>query len=269
MVLTWPDTIRHCTIRGDLAWPRPRAKRGKTQTKGRRMSNTDSFIDEVNEEVRRDRFYLLLRRYGWIAALAIVLIVGGAAWSEYRKAQDQAQAEALGDAMLAALSTDDVAARADQLTQIAAPTPNSAAVLRLLTAAEQAEAGETAAAIATLDALAVDGEVPAIYRQVAQFKSLTLQGADTPAADRRQALEAMAQPGNPLRLLAAEQLALVDIEQGEVEAAIARYQAILQDAETTSDLQQRALQVIVALGGEPALTDTMTGGGIPGQTGDN
>ena len=36
------------------------------------MSDTDSFIDEVNEEVRRDRLYHLLRRYGWIAALAIV-----------------------------------------------------------------------------------------------------------------------------------------------------------------------------------------------------
>ena len=233
------------------------------------MSNTDSFIDEVNDEVRRDRFFFLLRRYGWIAALAIVLIVGGAAWSEYRKAQDRAQAEALGDAMLAALSTHDVATRADQLAQIEAPTPNSAAVLRLLTAAEQAEAGEADAAIATLKALAVDGEVPAIYRQLAQFKSLTLQGADTPAADRRQALEAMAQPGNPLRLLATEQMAIVDIEEGAVEAAITRYQSILQDAETTPDLQQRALQVIVALGGEPALDQTVTGAAVPGQTGDN
>lgn len=222
------------------------------------MSDTDSFIDEVNDEVRRDRLYHLLRRYGWIAALVIVLIVGGAAWTEYRKAQDRAEAEALGDAMLAALSTDDVATRADQLALIEAKTPASAAVLRLLTAAEQAEAGDAPAAIATLDALAVDGEVPAIYRQLAQFKSLTLAGADRPVADRRQMLETMAQPGNALRLLASEQLALIDIEQNEPEAAIARYQAILQDAETTTDLQQRALQVIVALGGEPAVLDTAT-----------
>ncbi len=64
------------------------------------MSDTDSFIDEVNEEVRRDRFYGLLRRYGWIAVVAVVAIVGGAAWNEYSKAQERAQAEALGDAML-------------------------------------------------------------------------------------------------------------------------------------------------------------------------
>ena len=45
------------------------------------MSDTDSFIEEVTEEVRRDRLYGLLRRYGWIAALVIILIGGGASWS--------------------------------------------------------------------------------------------------------------------------------------------------------------------------------------------
>ncbi|APE43972.1 hypothetical protein BOO69_11550 [Sulfitobacter alexandrii] len=217
------------------------------------MSDTDSFIDEVNEEVRRDRLYHLLRRYGWIAALAIVLVVAGAAWNEYRKAQARAEAEALGDAMLAALSTDDAAQRAEQLSAVSPQSPDAGAVLRLLTAAEQVEAGETAAAADTLETVATDGEVPQIYRQLANFKALTLPDTDMSVEDRRQAFEAMAQPGNPLRLLASEQLALLDIEQDQPDAAIARYQSILQDAEITSDLQQRALQVIVALGGEPEL----------------
>ena len=52
-----------------------------------------------------------------------------------------------------------------------------------------------------------------------------------------------------------EQLALLDIENNMPQSAIDRYQSILQDAELTSDLQQRALQVIVALGGEPDLGD--------------
>ena len=76
------------------------------------MSDTDSFIDEVNEEVRRDRFYFMLKRYGWIAVLAVILLVGGAAWNEYQKAQARAEAETLGDAMFAALSAEDTAARA-------------------------------------------------------------------------------------------------------------------------------------------------------------
>jgi len=222
------------------------------------MSDTDSFIEEVNEEVRRDRLYLMLRRYGWIAALVILLIVGGAAFSEYRKAQARAEAETLGDAMLAAMSLSDSAARAEALSAIAPGTPASVAVLRLLTASAQIEADDPASATATLDALAVDGDVPAIYREIAQFKALTLQGAAMSIEDRRQALEAMAQHGRALRLLAEEQLALIDIENGDATAAIARYQSVLADAETTSELQQRALQVIVALGGEPELADVVT-----------
>ena len=222
------------------------------------MSDTDSFIEEVNEEVRRDRLYLMLRRYGWIAALVILLIVGGAAFSEYRKAQARAEAETLGDAMLAAMSLADSAERAEALSAIAPGTPASVAVLRLLTASAQIEADDPASATATLDALAVDGDVPAIYREIAQFKALTLQGAAMSIEDRRQALEAMAQPGRALRLLAEEQLALIDIENGDATAAIARYQSVLADAETTSELQQRALQVIVALGGEPELADVVT-----------
>jgi hypothetical protein len=213
------------------------------------LSDTDSFIEEVNDEVRRDRLYGYLRRYGWIAILLVVLIVGGAAWSEYSKAQERAQAEELGDAMLAALAEDDSSERVKALTAIEPGAPTSVAVLGLLTGAEQAEAGDTAAAVETLGALSVDGDIPAIYRQIAQFKSLALQGDATPIEDRRLALDAMAQPGNPLRLLAIEQMALIDIEQGDTDAAIVRYQSIISDAETTSDLQQRARQVIVALGG--------------------
>ena len=56
------------------------------------MSETDSFIEEVTEEVRRDRLFALFRRYGWIVLVLIVLVVGGAAWNEYRKAQDRAAA---------------------------------------------------------------------------------------------------------------------------------------------------------------------------------
>ena len=243
-----------------LAWPLPTGKRGEISPGegegAAAMSDTDSFIDEVNEEVRRDRLYGYLRRYGWIAVLAILLIVGGASFSEYRKAQARAQAEALGDGMLEALSADDSAARVAALSGIEAPSPTSQAVLAMTTAAQQVDAGETAAAIETLNGLAVMGDVPEIYRQVAQFKSLTLQADTTPANERRLAFEAMAQFGNPLRLLASEQLALIDIAEGNTDAAIAGYQAILQDAELTSDLQQRALQVIVALGGEPQLRET-------------
>jgi len=56
-----------------------------------------------------------------------------------------------------------------------------------------------------------------------------------------------------LSLIAQEQLALMDIAEGNTEAAIDRLEGVIADANVTSDLQQRALQVIVALGGTPEL----------------
>lgn len=217
------------------------------------MSNSDGFIEEVTEELRRDQMMAKLKRYGWIAVLLVLLIVGGAAFSEYRKAQIRAQAEGLGDAILAALNNPDADARVAGLQGVEAADPQASAVLALLTASEQLSADDLAGAVDSLNAVAVNGDVPLIYRQIAQFKALTLQADTMPAAERQQGFEALGSAGGNLSLLAQEQLALIAIQQGDIEGAIATYQAVLSDAGVTPALQQRALQVIVALGGEPDL----------------
>ncbi|WP_171210763.1 hypothetical protein [Ruegeria sp. HKCCA5426] len=215
------------------------------------MSDVDSFIDEVTEEVRRDRLFLLLRRWGWVGVLAVVLIVGGAAFNEIRKARATSQAEELGDAILSALAQNDSAERAGSLESVAAASPGGDAVVDMLLSASQSEAGSVEEAVNSLNAIAVQGDLPEIYRAIATFKALLLKSDTLPVADRRQQFEALAAPGAPLRLLAEEQLALIDISEGNVDAAIERLQALRQDAEIGVDLQQRAAQLIVALGGEP------------------
>lgn len=217
------------------------------------MSNTDSFIEEVTEEVRRDQLYAYLRRYGWIAIVVILVIVGGASWNEWRKAQTQAQAEALGDAMIAALSTNDQAARAAAIAQVEAETPSARAVLDMIAAAELAGAETPDAAVERLNALAVNTQVPQVYRDLAAFKALLVPGGSD-LATRRAGFEAMNVPGHGFRMLASEQLALLDIESGDIQSALTRLQANLTDAEATPALQQRAVQLIVALGGEPDLS---------------
>ena len=223
------------------------------------MSNTDSFIEEVTEEVRRDKLYAGLRKYGWIGAVAVLAIVGGAAYSEYNKSQVRAQAQAAGDSMLAALAFDESADRAVALAMIDLENPSANAILSLMTAAEQSDAGETVAANDTLQKVAAAQDLPMIYRQIASFKALAVSANDLSADERRSGYETLAQAGNPLRLLAQEQLALIDIETGDAASALVRFQGIIDDSETTSDLQQRALQVMVALGAEPDLTQLTQG----------
>jgi len=213
------------------------------------MSDTDSFIDEVTEEVRRDRMFLMMKRYGWIGAVVVVAIVAGAAYREYDRAQTSAAAESLGDAVIAALAENETYKRAEALATIDAETPGGDAILKMLQAGALANSDQGDAAVTLLAEISTNADLPLIYRHIATFKALGLQYDSLSAQDRRIQYETLAQPGAPLRLLAQEQLALIDIADGDAEAAIARLQAILEDVEVTADLQDRARQVIVALGG--------------------
>ncbi|MGC9369893.1 MAG: tetratricopeptide repeat protein [Paracoccaceae bacterium] len=214
------------------------------------MSNPDSFIEEVTEEVRRDRLFALMRRYGWIAVLAVVLIVGGAAYKEWRNARDTAAAQALGDALLSALDKDDAAARVAALEAVEAGA-EAAPLIALLAAGEESAEGQDAEAAARLRALADDAQAPATYRQLALLKLLLIEGDARPADERRADLTPLAEPGAPFRPLALEQLALIEIEQGNTEAAIDRLRELLDLPEATAGLRERATQLIVALGGTP------------------
>lgn len=213
------------------------------------MSDTDSFIDEVTEEVRRDRLFKAMRRYGWIGVVAVIAIVGGAAWNEWSKAQERAAAENLGDAMLAALDAPDGAMRAAALGDIEAPDAAGRAVLDLLAAGEESADNPAEAAKRLLALADRDGADP-VYRQIATLKAVSMPGSGLSIEDRRTRLEGLALGSGVSRLLAEEQLALIDVELGDKDAAIARLQQVIADAGVTPDLLRRASQVIVALGGE-------------------
>ncbi len=213
------------------------------------MSNPESFIDEVTEEVRRDKLFGYIRRYGWIGIVAVLMLVGGAAYREYQLAAKQAESQAFGDAVLDALDQDDPAARATALAAVEAPGQRRA-LLGLLQSSDPET--DKAATLAALALVADDATLPASYRDLAVLRRVIVAGADLPAADRRALLDPIAAPGRPYRTLALEQMALLSVETGDTAAAITTLEALRQDQEATPGLRRRAEQVIVALGGTPA-----------------
>lgn len=211
------------------------------------MSETDSFIDEVTEEVRRDRLFALFRRYGWIGALLVVAIVGGAAWNEWRKANARSEAEAFGDAVLAATQSDDPVAALGGI-----PAEGDRVAIRdLLLSALAVEEEERTQALAALEDVAANPDLPAIYRDLARLKWVILSGDDLAPGDRDAALQALAAPGAPFRALALEQQALVHVAEGRTQEALDALVALRQDASASAGLQRRAAQLMVALGGDP------------------
>lgn len=212
------------------------------------MSNPDSFIEEVTEEVRRDKLFAIFRKYGWIAIVIVLALVGGTAWTEWSKSRAEARAQAFGDALIDALDQGTPAERREALAAI--PTDGAqTALLKLIMASDPDE--DPAATLAALDAVAADATLPAVYRDLAALRRVLVGGTEVPLADRRTALQAIAAPGRPYRTLAEELLAYLLVEEGKTDEAIAAMSTLMQDQEASTALRGRLGQMITALGGTP------------------
>ncbi len=215
------------------------------------MHESDSFISEVSEEVRRERLYGFLRKWGWLIAAVILLIIGGASVNEWRKARAASQAAQTGDALRAAYLEADPAARAARLTELAGGT--AAPVARLAAAGSLLEAGDPDGASAALAAIASDAGVAGLYRDLATLQRVMLLGDALDQSERLAALEALTAPGAPFRPLALEQRALAHINAGDTAKAQADLQVLLTDPAAPEGVQTRAQQLLVALGGDLSL----------------
>jgi len=218
------------------------------------LSNPDSFIEEVTEELRRDRLFALFRKYGWIGGVVVIGLVGGTAWLEWSNARDEARAEAFGDALIDALDLGTPEDRSAALAALPADG-GQAALVHLILASDPAE--DRAAALAALDRVAADTTLPPAYRDLAVLRRVLLAGAEMPVADRRAALQPIAVPGRPYRPLAEELLAYLLVEEGETDAAVAAMVTLMQDQEASDALRARLGQMVTALGG--ALPDSSAG----------
>ena len=212
------------------------------------MSNTDSFIDEVTEEVRRDRLFGYFRRYGWIPAVVIVALVGGTAYNEWSKAQVAQVAQARGDALLDALELEDEAERAAAFSALAREDEDA------LLAKFLAAGVETEQAVDLLRSVADDGRQPQYIRELARLKMASTEGLLT--LDEAAAILAeLSEPGGVYRNVATELLVAVELQRGDTAAALALLQAHVQDAEASSEQIQRMGELIEALGAIPELAN--------------
>lgn len=214
------------------------------------MSNTESFLEEVAEEVRKDQMYGYLRKYGWIIGVLVAAIILGVAYSEWAKARNDAQTQARGDALIAALAPEDSASQLSALAELNENEQTASLLSRFQEANILYADDQKEAAIAKLDALANDADIAQIYRELAALRSVSLQGTDLEPAARRAILEPLSAPGAAFRPLALEQLAMVALAEGDQNAAITQFSDLLQEPQISANLQQRAVQMIVALGGE-------------------
>jgi len=213
------------------------------------LSNNESFIQEVSEEVRRDRLYRILKKWGWIGIAVIVALVGGASFNEWNKDSKMNSARNLGDRVLSAVSNKDPI----ELKEIETSNISQDIFIKNLLSAILLSDNKLDASKKALEEIRDLPSITKTYRELNAFKlGLLLLKEDNLTSDERFGVfEEFVEPGSPFRLLAKEQQALILIEQGKLELAIKALTEISVDSETTASLKRRVTQLRISLGGDP------------------
>ena len=214
------------------------------------MSNTESFIKEVNEELRNDQLYAIFRKYAWVGAVVILGIVGGAVYSEFSRSRHAAEAAAAGDALATALEAETSSERASALGAVADIHQNAAILAELSRANELAAAGQTEDALASLEIARSLAPSTSVFQDLIILKTVLLRGHVTNADDALAMLDPLTAIGRPYRLLALEQTGYMQISTGNIEGALETFRTVSEDANVGDGLRSRVDRMIFVLGGD-------------------
>ncbi len=207
------------------------------------MTEQDSFIREVSEEVRVERMQRLWRRFAPLIIGGLLSIVAGAAGWTWYQAQEVAAAKERGARLLEA--DEGVAAKAEALAALDGP---AAAVAALELAAAQAAAGGVGAAHAPDRSVADDARLKRAYTDLAALEAARLDAPRKPIEEAEGLLAGLAAEGAPYRPLALELRAALRLNAGNAAGARADLEAILADPGLTRGLNIRAQQMLEILG---------------------
>ncbi len=220
------------------------------------MANQDdSFIREVNEELRSDRMKDAWRRFGrYLIAAAVLLVIGTAGWRgyEYWQAREAAQS---GDVFLTALNqieAGDLDAAEKTLAELESEGHGSYPVLaELRSATLLSEAGDTAAAVSAFSSIGKDRSVPDAIRDAAKLRAGWLL-VDTGTYEQVSAeVEELANDGNPFRFSAREILGLSAYAHQDYPRAQEWFEEVANDPEAPRNVLNRVqilLEVMTANG---------------------
>ena len=209
------------------------------------MSEQDSFIQEVTEEVRQDQMLAYWKKYGLYIIAGVVATVGAAAGWSWMQAEAGRKAAETGAAILEAARTGpdalaDLAPRIDEGPAIVAAFAHAASL------AADGAFGEAAAAY---DALSRRTDVGPEYTDLAALQAVLVQSTDPDARPDATRLDALIVGNSPYRLLAMEVRAGLDLAAGETERAHADLSEILTEPTASAGLRQRAAALLIASGG--------------------
>lgn len=205
----------------------------------------DSFIREVNEELRKEQAKALWDRFGPILiGVAVLVVLATAAFVGYRY-WEESRANAAGDAFSQALLLANDGGKADEalaaFQQIEKDGYGAYPLLaRMRAATVKADKGDIDGAVKDFDAVAADKAVPASLRDMARLRAGILLVDHGSYAEVAARVEQLTDDANPLRSTAREALGLAAWKEGKADDALKLFDRIAADEAAPRNARQRA-----------------------------
>lgn len=201
-------------------------------------------IKELEDEVRREQYAKLWKKYGnyvLIVAAIIVIGVGGFKWWQ---AYAQGQVEAAGARYQEAMRLvgDGKAGEATQaLELIAREGPASYGVLaKLHLAGTSLKAGRRDDALAAYEALGKDTAIDSLIRDYARLQAAALRIDSADWTEMQNRLNDLVAESGPWRFSARELLGVAATKAGRLDEARTTFAELLADGRTPPSISQRA-----------------------------
>ena len=216
----------------------------------------DSFIREVNEEMRQDQARALWDRFGvYFLVLAVLVVLGTAAFVVWEY-WDNSRANASGDAFSEALELANGGKPDEALAALKALEADGYGAYPLLarmrSATVLAEKGDFAGAVAGFDAVANDTSIAESIRDMARLRAGYLLVDNGSYADVAARLEVLTADSNALRHSAREVLGLSAWKEGKAVDALKFFDQVSSDDGAPRSARERATTLAELIRGSGA-----------------
>ena len=208
-------------------------------------------FQEIEEDLRRDKYAKLWARYRVHLVLLVVAILVGISgytgWTQYQQSQRQAEGARFAAALDLVRDGKNQEAIA-AFTDLANGAGGGHAVLaKLEEAALKARGGDAAGALALYDQIASDTSLDPHYRDAATllYARAALDQGDPKALVER--LKPLTGAANPWHAFALEFTALAQLKSGDKDAARQTFQTLAGDQTAPAGARSRATQMLAAL----------------------
>jgi hypothetical protein len=214
--------------------------------------SSDTFLREVDENLRRDQAQDFVRTYGkWLIAGVVLLLaaIGGYIyWQNQQRARAAAQSEELAK-VYTDIGANRLATVPQRLNGIAAESQEVTRALALFTSAAVAlEQNDRKLATAKYREIVADEDLPQAYRDGALVRATTLEFDSLPAEQVIARMQPFTKAGEPWFGSAGELTAMALVKQGKKTEAGRLFAAIAADNQVPESMRARSAQIAGTLG---------------------